>query len=79
MQIDAIALTLRLRSMWEGCASGVRLLALQNAIGLRAIVVAVPPFAVLREPDEQSREPRLERIGREAQQKGGHGDDEIAA
>ena len=45
MQIDAIALTLRPRSMWEGCDLGVRLLHFRmRSVYACYLVVAVPTF-----------------------------------
>jgi hypothetical protein len=45
MQIDAIALTLRPRSMWEGCDLGVRLLQFSmRSVYACYLIVAVPAF-----------------------------------
>jgi hypothetical protein len=45
MQIDAIALTLRPRSMWEGCDLGVRLLQFRmRSVYACYLIVAVPAF-----------------------------------
>jgi hypothetical protein len=45
MQIDAIALTLRPRSMWEGCDLGIRLLHFSmRSVYACYLVVAVPTF-----------------------------------
>jgi hypothetical protein len=47
MQIDAIALTLRPRSMWEGCDLGVQLLHFKmRSVYACYLVVAVPTFLV---------------------------------
>jgi hypothetical protein len=47
MQIDAIALTLRPRSMWESCDLGVRLLQFSmRSVYACHLVVAVPAFAL---------------------------------
>jgi len=47
MQIDAIALTLRPRSMWEGCDLGIQLLRFRmRSVYACYLVVAVPTFLV---------------------------------
>ena len=47
MQIDAIALTLRPRSMWEGCDLGVQLLHFSmRSVYACYLAVAVPMFLV---------------------------------